>query len=316
MRSKLLIVLIVIALIVLYSAAYTIDETEQAVITQFGEAVGEPKTEPGLYFKVPIIQQANSFPKNLLEWDGERGQIPTQDKTYLWVDTFARWKIVNPLRFFQTVGDVRSAQSRLDDIIGASVRNFITSYPLIEAVRMTNRELDTFEISGKEIEEQRTLGKIDIGRKSIMKRVQEQAQPKVQEFGIQLVDVKVKRLNYVQQVRRSVYERMIAEREQIAQKFISEGKGRAREIAGNRERDLKQISSEAYREAEEIKGKADAKAIRIYAQAYSRDPEFYSFTKTLDIYQKTMDEDSSLVLSTDSDFLQYFKRLKEQDSVP
>ena len=302
--------LLLIVLIFLYSAAYVVDETEQVVVTQFGKALGEPKVDPGLYFKIPVIQKANYFPKNLLEWDGERGQIPTQDKTYLWVDTFARWKIVDPLAFFQTVGNIISAQSRLDDIIGASVRNYITSYPLIETVRMTNRELDTFEIVGQEIEEGRFQGEVKTGRQKIMALVLEQAKPKLKGFGIELVDVKMKRLNYVQEVQKSVYGRMIAEREQIAQKFISEGKGQAREIEGNQERELKRITSEAYRKAQEVKGKADAESTLIYADAFGRDPEFYSFLKTLEIYRETMKKDSSLILSTDSDFLKYFKELK------
>lgn len=310
MKLKILVVIVIIAVIGLFSSAYTVDETEQVVITQFGEAIGDPKTEPGLYFKIPIIQKANFFPKNLLRWDGERGEIPTKDKTYLWVDTFARWKIVDPLRFFQTVTSLRGGLSRLDDIIGAAVRNLITSYPLIETVRNSNRPLRPAKISGKKIEKQRTLGQVKMGRKQIMTKVMKQAQPKLAEFGIDLVDVKIKRLNYVPEVRESVYERMKAEREQIAQKFISEGKGQAREIEGNKERDLKEITSKAYRKAQEIQGEADAEATRIYAQAYSRDPEFYSFVKTLDTYKQTMDEDTSLILSTDSDFFKYLKELK------
>ncbi len=310
MKFKGLIIPAVIILIALFSAAYIVDETEQVVITQFGKAVGEPKTEPGLYFKIPIIQQANYFHKNLLEWDGDPSQIPTLDKTYIYVDTFARWKIVDPLRFFQTVGNVTGALARLDDILDAGVRNFISSYPLIETVRWTSRELDTFEIGLDKIQEERIIKKITTGRQKIVKGILEQADPKLKGFGIQLVDVKIKRLNYVEQVRKSVYGRMIAERKQIAEKFRSEGQGEARKIEGNQEKELKKITSAAYRKAEEIKGKADAEATLIYAQAYNKDPEFYSFIKTLDIYKQTMGKDSSLVLSTDSDFLKYFKSLK------
>jgi membrane protease subunit HflC len=312
MKFKSLIIPVLIILIALFSAAYTVDETEQVVITQFGKAVGDPKTEPGLYFKIPIIQQANYFHKNLLEWDGDPSQIPTLDKTYIYVDTFARWKIVDPLRFFQTVGNVTGALARLDDILDAGVRNFISSYPLIETVRWTSRELDTFEIGLDKIQEERIIKKITTGRQKIVRGILEQADPKLKEFGIQLIDVKIKRLNYVEEVQKSVYARMIAERKQIAEKFRSEGQGEARKIEGNQERDLKRITSEAYRKAEEIKGKADAEATLIYAQAFSRDPEFYSFLKTLDIYKQTMGKDSSLVLSTDSDFLKYFKTLKEK----
>ena len=312
MKPKLLVIPIVIVFIVLYSAAYVVDETEQVVITQFGRAIGDPKIEPGLYFKIPIIQQANYFPKNLLEWDGDPGQVPTLDKTFIYVDTFARWKIVDPLKFFQTVNNVVGALARLDDIIDAAVRNFITSFPLIETVRWTNRELDITEEGIDKIKEISPLGEVSMGRQKIIKGILEQAHPKLAGFGIELVDVKIKRLNYVEEVQRTVYARMIAERKQIAEKFRSEGEGEARKIEGDREKDLKEITSEAYRKAQEIKGKADARATILYAQAYNRDPDFYSFLQTLDIYKKTMDKNSSLVLSTDSDFLRYFKSLKER----
>ncbi|UCF82919.1 MAG: protease modulator HflC [Desulfobacteraceae bacterium] len=312
MKPKVLVIPIAIVLIVLYSAAYVVDETEQVVITQFGRAIGDPKTEPGLYFKIPIVQQANYFPKNLLEWDGDPGQVPTLDKTFIYVDTFARWKIVDPLKFFQTVNNVVGALARLDDIIDAAVRNFITSFPLIETVRWTNRELDIAEEGVDKVKEISPLGEVAMGRQKIIKGILDQAYPKLAEFGIELVDVKIKRLNYVEEVQRTVYSRMIAERKQIAEKFRSEGEGEARKIEGDREKDLKEITSEAYRKAQEIKGKADAKATLVYAQAYNRDPDFYSFLQTLDIYKKTMDKNSALVLSTDSDFLRYFKSLKER----
>jgi membrane protease subunit HflC len=309
-KSKSLIIALVIIGFILYSAAYVVDETEQVVITQFGKSIGDPKMEPGLYFKIPMIQQANYFPKNLLEWDGDPGQVPTLDKTFIWVDTFARWKIVSPLKFFETVNNLTGALGRLDDIIDAAVRNFVTSYPLIETVRMTNRELDTFEVGIDEIQEKSPLGEVTMGRYEITKGIMEQAQPKLEKFGIQLVDVKFKLLNYVEDVQKSVYQRMIAERKQIAEKFRSEGKGEARKIEGDMERDLKQITSEAYRQAQEIKGKADAEATEIYAEAFGRDAEFYSFLQTLEIYKETMDDRSSLVLSTNSDFLKYFKGYK------
>ena len=307
MKLKVLIGAIIILLIALFSGAYIIDETEQVVVTQFGKAIGKPKTKAGLYFKIPIIQQANYFPKNLLEWDGDPGQIPTLDKTFIWVDTFARWKIVEPLKFFQTVNNVTGAMARLDDIIDPAVRNFITSHPLIETVRMSNRKLDTFELGVDQIAEKRILVKIKTGREKIIKGILEQASPKLKKFGIQVVDVAIKRLNYVEEVQKSVYGRMIAERKQIAQKFRSEGQGEARKIEGNREKELKRITSEAYRTAQVIKGKADAEATMIYAQAYNRDPDFYYFLKSLDVYKETMDKDTSLVLSTDSDFLKYLR---------
>ena len=307
MKIKPIIALVVLVAIVMFSSAYTVDETEQVVVTQFGKSIGGAKTDPGLYFKIPIVQQANYFPKNLLEWDGDPGQIPTLDKTFIWVDTFARWKIVDPLKFFQTVNNVVGGLARLDDIIDAAVRNFITSYPLLETVRMSNRKLDTYEIGMDQDQDQRVIRDITFGRQKIVKGILDQAEPKLRQFGIHLVDVKVKGLNYVEEVRRSVYQRMIAERKQMAEKFRSEGQGEARKIEGNMEKVLKEITSQAYKEAQEIKGKADGEATKIYAQAFSKDPEFYSFVKTLDIYRNSMDKESTLILSTDSEFLRYFK---------
>ena len=307
MKLKLFLIVIAVAFIGIYSSIYTVDETEQVVITQFGKAIGQPITKPGLYFKIPMIQQANYFPKNLLNWDGEPGQIPTLDKTYIGVDTFALWKIVDPLRFFQTVNNVTGAQARLDDILDAAVRNLITSYPLIETVRTSNRNLSSLSV---QVDQQRiggSLGTVTTGRNKITRAMLEQAQPKVAEFGIRLVDIKIKRLNYVESVRTSVYGRMIAERKQIAEKFRSEGKGEAKKIEGDQDMDLKRITSEAYKKAQEIKGKADAKTTLIYAQAYGKDPEFYSFVKSLETYEKGLDKDAYLLLSTDSEFFKYLK---------
>jgi len=307
MKSKLVILVVaVVAILFVFTAAYVVDETEQVVVTQFGKVVGKPKSEPGLYFKIPFIQNTNYFPKNLLQWDGDPGQIPTLDKTYIWVDTFARWRIVDPVTFFQTVNNTTTAQGRLDDIIDPAVRNLITENRLIETVRKTNRELDTYEIGLEDIKE-RPSYKIVTGREKITKQIMEQAQPKLAKFGIELVDVKIKRINYVEQVRDSVYGRMIAERKQIAEKFRSEGMGEARKILGEKERDLKRITSEAYKIAEEIKGKADAESTKLYAQAFGVDPDFYSFIKTLEIYSEALDKDTSLVLSTDSEFFKYLK---------
>ena len=310
MKSKALIIPLVIVLFVLYQGIYTVDETRQVVITQFGKPVGDPITEPGLNFKIPFIQAVNYFPKNLLQWDGDPSQVPTLDKTYIYVDTFARWKIVDPLKFFQTVNNVVGGLTRLDDILDAAVRNFIAKNPLIETVRWTNRELDVSEVGIEQAAHKRVMAQITTGRQKIVKGILNQANPKLNEFGILLIDVQIKRLNYVEEVRRSVYGRMIAERKQIAERFRSEGEGESRKIEGDRERDLKEITSIAYRKSQEIKGKADAEATLIYARAFNKDPDFYSFLQTLDIYKKTMDKDTSLVLSTDSDFLRYFKSLK------
>ncbi len=297
----------VIIAILIYASAYIVDERQQVVITQFGEVIGETKKEPGLKFKMPW-QNANYFPKNLQEWNSNPGQIPTLDKTYIWVDTFARWKIVDAVKFFQTVNNVPIALGRLDDIIDPAARNFITSHRLIEAVRKSNRQADTTEIGLEDFrKEDSEVYKIQVGREKITEGILKQAQPKLDKFGIELVDVKIKRINYVEKVRESVYDRMIAERKQIAAKFRSEGQGEARKITGEKERELKRITSEAYRSAQEIMGTADAEAAAISAEAYGPDPEFYSFIKTLELYNKVLGENSSLVLSTDSELLKYLK---------
>jgi membrane protease subunit HflC len=311
MKNKGILIAIIVATaaILVYNAAYTVDETEQVIITQFGRIVGTPKTDPGLKFKVPFIQRANYFAKNLLDWDGDPGQIPTLDKTFIWVDTFARWKITDPVKFFQTVNNQFNAVGKLNDIIDPAVRNFITSHSLIEAVRKSSRLLDTSDV---EIEDRiQTSYAVNVGREKITQGILKQAQPKLAQFGIELVDVKIKRINYVEQVRKSVYGRMIAERKQIAEKYRSEGKGEAQKILGERERDLQEITSEAYRTAQEIKGKADAEATIIYAEAYGVDPQFYSFVQTLEIYDQSLDEKNTLILSTDSEFLKYLKEYPE-----
>ena len=311
MKNKGIFIIIIVAAaaFLIYNAAYTVDETEQVVITQFGRIVGTPKTDPGLKFKVPFIQRANYFPKNLLDWDGDPGQIPTLDKTFIWVDTFARWKITDAVKFFQTVNNQFNAIGKLNDIIDPAVRNFITSHSLIEAVRKSSRSLDTSDV---DIEDTiRTSYSVTVGREKITQGILKQAQPKLAQFGIELVDVKIKRINYVEQVRKSVYGRMVAERKQIAEKYRSEGKGEAQKILGERERDLQEITSQAYRKAQEIKGKADAEATIIYAEAYGVDPEFYSFVQTLEIYDQSLDGENTLMLSTESEFLKYLKEFPQ-----
>ncbi len=304
MKIKYIVLIAIVALlgIGLYASAYVVDETEQVVITQFGKVVAEPRTEPGLYFKVPFIQQPNYFLKNIQAWDGNPGQIPTRDKTYLWVDAFARWRIEDPVAFFRTVTDRFSALQRLDDIINPAVRNAVTSHELIETVRTSNRSMTTLEGKGAAPEDV-----IKTGREKLNEVILKASQPKLDRFGIELIDVKMKRVNYVKQVRDSVYGRMVAERKQMAEKIRSEGQGEAQRIMGQKERDLLEIQSGAYREAEEIKGDADATATEIYANAYGVDPEYYSFTKTLNVYETALDKTSSLVLSTDSELFQYLK---------
>ncbi len=313
MNNKLTYLLIAAFIVaaVAYTSAFVVDETEQVVVTRFGRIIKNPITDPGLNFRLPFIDTVNKYPKNLLYWDGDPGQIPTLEKTYIWVDAFARWRITDAVKFKQTVDTLFTAQQRLNEIIDPAVRNAVTSYSLIETVRRSNRELDTYEVGIGEIdpEDKRVSTTIMTGREQIMLEILREALPKLEKFGIELVDVKIKRVNYVDQVRNSVYDRMIAERKQIAEKFRSEGIGEARKIEGRRERDLKQIESEAYRTAEEIMGKADAEAADIYTRAFGVDPEFYSFLKTMEVYSETLDSDSTLVLSTDSEFLQYMKGL-------
>jgi modulator of FtsH protease HflC len=320
MKAKSIPVLIILILIgvVAYSAAFIVDETEQVVVTRFGGKVVDIITEPGLKFKIPMIDVANIFPKNIQSWDGEQGQIPTLDKTFIWVDPFARWKIVNPVLFFRTVNNLTEAHRRLNEIIDPAVRNQITQQSLIETVRDSNRKMDTFEVGLEGIQSEIADGilperddegkfNIQLGRSKITDIIMSEAQPTLVNLGIELVDVKIKRINYVEEVRDSIYNRMIAERKQIAEKFRSEGRGEAQKILGEKERDLNRIQSEAYEKAETMRGVADAEAAAIYAAAYGVDPEFFSFLKSTEMYHKTLAKQSSIVLSTDSEFLQYLK---------
>jgi membrane protease subunit HflC len=287
-------------------AVYTLDETEQAVITRFGEPRGEAVTAPGLHFKVPLTDTVNRFEKRWLEWSGDPNQIPTKDKKYIWVDTFARWRVADPLRFFQRMRDERTAQSRLNDIIDGETRNAIASYNLIEVVRATNRPFEDDEaLAGDLVPE--AVEEVKLGREKLTRIILERASAVVSEFGVELVDVGIKRINYVDEVQVKVFERMISERRRIAERSRSEGLGRSAEIRGQKDRELKSIESEAYRKAEELKGKADAEAARIYADAFGRDPEFYSFVRSLEAYRTTVDGSTSLFLGTDAEFLRYLR---------
>jgi membrane protease subunit HflC len=313
MRGLTIVAVVVFGLFILFgSAAFVVSETEQVVLTQFGKPVGEAIKDAGLHFKVPFIQEANFFPKNLLEWDGEPSQMPTLDKTYIWVDTFARWRIKDPLTFFETVSNEMAGQKKLDDIIDPATWNLITSHHLIEAVRNSDRKMDIKEAGVDEVYKALILKPIEMGRENIARAIMKQANPKLTQLGIELVDVRIKRINYVEEVRKAVYNRMIAERKQIAEKFRSEGMGESSKIAGDKEKELKKITSGAYKTAQEIKGKADAEATRIYAEAYNKDPEFYSFINTLRIYKDSLDKDTWLLLSTKSDFFKYLKQYHTQ----
>ena len=304
-----IIVVVILGLIVVGGSLYTIDQTQQVVITQFGEPIGDPITEPGLHVKIPFIQKVNYFEKRILAWDGLPTQVPTKDKRYIWVDTTARWKIVDPLKFLQSVGREMTALGRLDDIIDSATRNQITAYLLYELVRDSGRQFVETEIS-LEIEEE--IGVVEYGREKISRGILEEAALLVPQFGIELVDVRIKRLNYVERVREGVYARMIAERERVAELYRSEGEGVRAEIEGRRAKELQRITSEAYRTAQEIKGKADAEATKVYAEAYNKGPEFYSFLRTLEIYEDTMDENTWLIMTSDSDFYKYLKTLSPE----
>jgi len=308
-----IVILVILGIVVLRNTIYTIDETQQVVITQFGRPVGEPIKAAGLYFKRPFIQKANYFERRILEWDGSPNQIPTKDKRYIWVDTTARWRITDPLKFLQSVGNETGAHARLDDIIDSSTRDSITNHLLIEALRNTNRLVDLVERAAEEAEEvlgaEEALERIKVGREELTRGILKQAQELAPQYGIELIDVRIKRINYVEEVRRKVYQRMISERNRVAEQYRSEGQGKKAEIEGEMEKELKRITSEAYRKAQEIQGKADAEAIKIYAEAYSKDPEFYSFVRTLETYKETIDEGSTLILSTDSDYFKYLKDL-------
>ncbi|MCP4714370.1 MAG: protease modulator HflC [Deltaproteobacteria bacterium] len=309
MKQTLIVIAICIIGLFLARPFYTLDETEQVIITQFGKPIGTAVTDAGLHFKLPFIQVANIFPKNLLEWDGDPGQIPTKDKTFIWVDSFARWRIKDPLTFYKAVINERAAQKKLDDILDAATYNFITSNNLIEAVRTSNRimELENInqEMAGEKSKRQQVT--IAMGREQMTRAILEQAAPKLEKFGIEMVDLRIKRINYVEEVRRKVYDRMIAERKQISEKFRSEGKGESKKIEGERQKELRRIKSGSYRTAEEIKGKADGEATRIYAAALNKDPEFYSFMTTLEQYRKALDGGTRLILSTKSDFFKYLQ---------
>jgi membrane protease subunit HflC len=293
-------------LIVLLNAFYVVSEKNQVIITQFGEPIGDAITSPGLHMKAPFIQKANFFEKRWLEWDGDANQIPTKDKKYIWVDTYARWRINDPLVFFQRVRDERGAQSRLDDIIDGETRNAIANYDLIEIVRSSNRE---FEVSEETeiLDLSSAIPEIQTGRERIAQIILENSSLKTPEIGVELKDIQIKRVNYVDEVQQKQFDRMISERQRIAAKYRSEGDGKSAEIRGQKERELKKIQSEAYKQAQEIKGKADAEATSIYAGAYNLDPEFYQFMKTLEIYRTIMDKETWLLLSTDSEFLKYLK---------
>ncbi|UCF65394.1 MAG: protease modulator HflC [bacterium] len=304
------VILIFLGIIVLFDAAYIVNEKEQVIITQFGKPVGDPIIEPGIQFKFPFLQKANFFDKRFLEWDGDPNQIPTKDKRFIWVDTYARWRIVDPLLFFQRLRDERGAQTRLDDILDGETRNAVANHDLVEIIRSTNRKIEVSDIL-EDMGDSETGITIEHGRDKITRLIIEAATPRIAELGIELLDLRLKRINYVDEVQEKIFERMIAERKRIADKFRSEGQGEASKIIGDRARDLNEIESEAYRTAEEIRGKADAEATNIYARAYDQNQasrDFYRFIKTMETYQNTLSEKDWLILTTEGDFFKFLQK--------
>ncbi|MBI2571361.1 MAG: protease modulator HflC [Candidatus Schekmanbacteria bacterium] len=315
MKNTLIVVAIcaVIAILGFSASAYIVTEADQVFVTQFGERVGDTvTTKPGLYFKIPVIQVVHRFEKRFLEWDGERNQVPTRDKRFVYVDTYARWRISDAFQFFTRLRDESGARSRLDDILDGETRNVIAGHDLIEVVRSSNREFAISEdqhVGGAQAEPDAAAERVQVGRDRLAALVLEKAGARIKEsdLGIEVLDFKFKRINYVEDVRAEVYARMISERKRIAEQFRSEGAGESAKINGDRDRELKRITSEAYAQAQEVKGKADAEAAKIYADAYSADPEFFSFYKTMETYQQTIDENTYLLMSTQGEFLSHIE---------
>lgn len=306
MRRALAVPVAFVAGLLLLSSVYTLSETEQAILVQFGKPVGGLVNSPGLHLKLPLVQVVHRFDKRWLEYDGDATEIPTRDKKYIWVDTYARWRIADPLRFFQAVQDERGAQSRLDDIIDGETRNAVASFDLMEVVRSSNRPFEvTEELEG--IGAVEAMARVQDGREKIAKIILDKASKITPQFGIELVDVRFKRINYVDTVQQKVFERMISERKRIAERSRSEGQGRAAEIRGQKERDVLGASSGGYRQPQELKGQADAKAAAIYARAYGKDVEFYQFMKTMETLAASLDDKAWLILTTDSELLKYLK---------
>jgi membrane protease subunit HflC len=319
-RQIAMLALLGIVTYVMMSSIYTVSEVEQMIITQFGKPVGEPVMSAGLKVKVPFIQEVNPIDKRVLEWDGNPSDMPTKDKLYISVDLFARWRITDPLQYFLRLRDERSAQSRLDDILGSETRNAVAKHELIEIIRTTKDRVPLRDALLTEAErDMGSLVPIQKGRKQVEQEIFTAAAEKVRVFGIELLDIRFKRINYNESVRPKIYDRMISERRQIAERFLSEGNGEAARIRGNRVRDLNKIQSEAYRQVEEIRGLADAKATEIYARAYNQSPEavaFYEFTRTMQSYRSIIADNTTLRLSTDSDLFKFLKGMSPDGDSP
>ena len=312
MKNMFALILLVLVGIVGFEALYTVDETERVIITQFGKPVGDVIEKAGLKLKIPFIQKVNRIEKRILVWDGSANDMPTKDKLYITVDTFGRWRIKDPLQYFLRLRDERSAQSRLEDILGSETRNAVAKHKLIEIIRTDKDRLAEVDPLLADVDIS-TLLPITKGRQRIEADIFDAALGKLSEFGIELLDIRFKRINYNESVRQKIYARMISERDQIAERFRSEGAGEAARITGNKERELKKIISQAYREIQTIQGDADAKATDIYARSYNQSPaaaNFYEFVKTLETYQSVIDTNTTLILSTDSDLMGLIKQME------
>lgn len=309
------------ALVLIWNSTYIVREAEQVVVTQLGRPVGEPVTTAGLHFKKPFIQELRYVDKRILSWDGEPNEIRTGDNKFIRVDTTARYKIVDALKFIQTVQSQSGARTRLDTVLDAATRDIISNYKLVEAVRNSNSILEEIEarkqkaseedlIEGIDEIEEEVVGDIDkisIGREQLSEKIAKQAEERLEQFGIALVDVQLRRISYEKSVEQRVYERMISERMRIAEKLRSLGKGEQARIEGRLSRELQSIESGAYQKAQAIIGKAEAEAIRIYANSVGRDPGFYEFLRKLQAYEKALKPETELILSTDSDFLKLLR---------
>jgi membrane protease subunit HflC len=302
-------ILLVVVVLSLAGAFYVLEEGQQAVVLQFGRPVGAAVTEAGLHFKVPFIQEVRRFEKRLLIWDGDPNQIPTAGREFIWVDSTARWRIVDPLKFLESVATEAGAQSRLDDIIDSVLRDLVSSNTLVELVRSSSWETpkpEALEEASKEVVEE-LKKEINLGREGLTRAVLAVVRKIAPQYGIEVVDVRIKRLNYVESVREKVYARMISERKQLAARFRSEGEGRSAEILGTMDKELREIRSTAYKVVQEVRGKGDATATKIYGDAYGRDQEFYAFSRTLENLKAGKNANSVLVLTTDSDYYRYLK---------
>jgi modulator of FtsH protease HflC len=305
-KAPLIVVLVIVVLVLLFSSLYSVSETEQVILTQFGKPVGGLVTDPGLHLKLPFVQVVHSFDKRWLEFEGDAREIPTKDKKYIWVDTYARWRISDPLRFYQAVGNEVGGQTRLDDIVDGATRNAVASFDLLEVVRSSNRPFQvTEDLAG--IGAAEAMATVTTGRDKIAAIILEKAAKITPEFGIEVKDLRFRRINYVETVQQKVFERMISERKRIAERSRSEGQGRAAEIRGQKERDILAATSVGYRTAQEVKGKADAQATAIYSRAYGKDAEFYQFLKTMETLNGSLDDKAWLIMSTDSELLKYMK---------